>query len=1603
MAEPGSRRFRLALTVLFVGAMAVRVFGLTWDQGHNFHPDERRIVEAVQQLSFSPLQLDPKFYAYGSLPFYVTRATCSLLGNASPWFLSWDGILLTGRVLSAAWGSLGCVLLALLGRRLFGERAGLLAGTLLAGAVFHVQNSHFATNDVPLTTLVLATFLLLARALDRGTAGAFLLAGGAAGLALATKASAATLLLPLGLAPLLLYVRTRRLSNFVVGATAASLGLVAGYLAGQPTAILAWRDFLVGVGEQGRMVRNAGLVPYTNQYLGVPNVLYELRELVVWGLGPALGLAALAGAAGRLRAVFRDRDPREVLLWSWAVPFFVVTASFDVKFPRYLLPLYPALLLSAGWLLAARESEDRWRTIARRAVLALSGTYLLAFLSIYTRPHTIVAASEWFHENVAPGSRVLSQTWDEGFPFSLPGRPAERFRVVNLAFYEPDGPAKTRSLAAQLSSGDVLVLQTKRLYGAVTQASGKFPDTDRLFRLLFSGDLGYTLVRTFSSPPQLLGAKLPSELADESFSVYDHPKAVVFRNARRLGAQELEKRLLEGIPTRNLSRSQILRARPDDPFADSAERISGTRSSLLALVLWAALLQALGWAAWRLLGSRLPALPGTYGLAKLTGVTLFGALSFALVSWGPFSFVPSFTFAVAVVILLLGAFPGRPAVAVPRAEWVRTELVFWGTFLAFAAIRAFSPEIFWGEKPMDFAILNSLLRSDVLPPPEPWFSGTTLSYTYFGHFLVAAFAKALGVHPALGFNLGIAATAALTATGLFSAGAFLGGRLRTGAFAVLLGLGTGNLAGLVELVRRRSVDFDSFWAVSRVLKGQSEINEFPLWSFLFADLHAHLLGFPFLLGLLAVLLLIARRRVSPEVYVPPFGRTTMLLLAALFLGALVISNGWAAPTAVGLVLLLFTVSAVAATPGPARSHLGWHGLRLLVGSIAPAAIVAAVAALWTLPFWRSFRPPPPTVGWEAGPFFDPLSFGLVHGLAIALVAPFLLLLFRRTVRDPEQPQRLGSLLVAAMALLLALSLVSVPALLAGRLAPAPSIRVFVFGLSALGLALAFSRRLAPSERMAPALAAYAFLILGGCELVWVWDRMNTVFKFGLDATLLLAVAGAAALDALIAPAPWRRPARTLWRLGAALAGLAALATAVLAVGGRLRTRHVEAPRWTLDGTAYLSGHRPDEAAAVAWIEKNVPGAPVLAEAYGPAYQEYTRFSMNTGLPIVLGWDYHLVQRGKKRPDIQRRIVDLRTLYSVSSPDAIGEVLSRYSVRFVISGREERTAYGATHATTFQSLSGLLSPVFSQGDVHLYRVLFGPGLVAAPGLGATGTRDVPPPTEPGPPGEVTGLAGPRGIAVAPDGHVWVADFKRDRVVRLTKALSNPAPFGRKGTGPLEFNQPSALAIGPSGDVYVADTGNGRVQVLAPDGTFRRELASGFDGPRGIAVDVNGRVFVSDTGNHRIVRLSPDGKVEMEWGGEGDGPDQLSDPMGIAVDREGTVYVCDNGNARLSLFTSDGKPISQVPVPGWKSTAYSEPAILLADRGTAWVTVPLAGEIRLLTTDGRTLELFRSNPANPASPRFDAPLGIAIPPPYTRLLVSDREAGLVWLRPLPRGQR
>jgi hypothetical protein len=115
-------RFGRRLLALVAFALAVRLFGLNFDQSHYFHPDERRIAEAVTQLSLRPLQLNPHFFAYGSFPLYVTKLVTATLSNFHAWFSSYDAAILVGRALSALWGTATVLLLVLLGRRLFGGR-----------------------------------------------------------------------------------------------------------------------------------------------------------------------------------------------------------------------------------------------------------------------------------------------------------------------------------------------------------------------------------------------------------------------------------------------------------------------------------------------------------------------------------------------------------------------------------------------------------------------------------------------------------------------------------------------------------------------------------------------------------------------------------------------------------------------------------------------------------------------------------------------------------------------------------------------------------------------------------------------------------------------------------------------------------------------------------------------------------------------------------------------------------------------------------------------------------------------------------------------------------------------------------------------------------------------------------------------------------------------------------------------------------------------------------------------------------------------------------------------------------------------------------------
>ena len=236
--------------------------------------------------------------------------------------------------------------------------------------------------------------------------------------------------------------------------------------------------------------------------------------------------------------------------------------------------------------------------------------------------------------------------------------------------------------------------------------------------------------------------------------------------------------------------------------------------------------------------------------------------------------------------------------------------------------------------------------------------------------------------------------------------------------------------------------------------------------------------------------------------------------------------------------------------------------------------------------------------------------------------------------------------------------------------------------------------------------------------------------------------------------------------------------------------------------------------------------------------------------------------------------------------------------------------------------------------------------------------------------------PRGIAFAPDGSFYVADSRNHRIQHFDsegKFINMWGEFGDATFTDLPgsiFNEPWGVAVGPDGYVYVADTWNHRIQKFEADGTpvkhwgYYGQAEDGFAfwGPRGIDVDAEGNVFVSDTGNKRIVKFDSEGEYITEFGTAGMGAGEFDEQVGVAVDSDGIVYVTDTWNQRIQTFapSEDGTlyfPHNQWDVVGWYGQSLeNKPFIAVGDNGSVFVTDPESYRILQFDTDGEFIRTW-----------------------------------------------
>ena len=1422
-------------------ALSLRLYGLDWGA---YHPDEWAIDRFARGLAlpgsigefFSPdSPLNPGWFNYGSLPLLLLAAI-GASGDALRGLCEFiPSNIVLWRAASGIADAVTLVLVVRIGHLVYGQAVGFLAGGLYALAVLPIQLSHYSAVDPLLTTFLTASLLsslyfVRSRQTAAGYAACLLL-----GLALATKATAIVFAAPAALAWLSFVweargdgfapVEIRRRALAAMGAAAVTL---ASFIIGQPYAVIDFATFSADVWEQTQMGRGAVELPFTIQYINTTPWLYHLRNMVVWGLGIPLGIAALAGVAMMgIRAVGLRRGVEILLVLSFLIPFLWIGAQ-QVKFMRYMLPLYPVLSIAAAVVIIAGMARlARMRGLSAWAPAALAGVvilptafYALAFTTVFAAEHPVDRISEWITENAPQEATIATEAWDQRFH-------GEHLYVIEqVEPYWPDDEAKIDHLTEVLERSDYIYLFSHRAYGSLSRLPDRYPIMRSYYGALFDGRLGFETARVESTYPSLLGVSFVDETirtvgfsgaspealgvtepgialnlgsADESFTVYERPKPILFRKTTTLSSGAIRDILAPvGVPqpySEGPTRSSLLMS----PELARAQNEGGTwtdimpvtgRGALVEVTLWLLAFQIISLAGFPLAARLFRSLPDRgYLLGKIFSLLVVAYVAWMLAALQLVAFsrtsVALSILALAAVSVSVGYGTRRELVGMIRDKWrwfLTMEMVFFGLFLAFVVLRAANPDLWHqyrgGEKPMDVSYLTAVARSSFMPPYDPWFAGGHLNYYYFGHFIVATMMRLTGAVPEYAVNLAIPLLWTMTFGAAFSlvfnlAEATIGsvrrsrwlpvGTALAGLAAGLMVANAGNLDGLLQVsasvfasIQEAMREPDSglggaivsaaqgagpaligegfdFWRSSRMvdIPGSISITEFPFFSYLFADPHAHVYAMP--LALLAVGLSLA-------LALGLYARRGFLSLAlplgalALTLGALFAAHAWDYPTYLGIAVATVFLSLLARGDRPLRA-LTW-------GATAAGVLIIASLALFA-PFHaanESFYTQ--IVGSnEQTPVRSVLA---IFGLPLLIVAgsfrPALAVALGRSdagIRGLAQEflrGRPGASNKARFILIVILVAAAV-VVVAGTLAAAGlrDIPLNVPLMAVLALAagsIAMSARPPLSLRLAFGGVTLALVMIAAVDVFAVNDhlvRMNTIFRVYLQAWILLGLSGGYLMWWLL-----RRDGGAIRMPGIGapyrIAFYGALALLVVGVSiypllgtrARLADRFDASIPLTLDGAAFMAHSSyididdteivlRYELEAMHWLRENVEGIPVVAEAAPllgtPYYRIQARAAMYAGLPVIIGWPWHQIQQrgiGVSEQEIYRRQADVGTLYGSGVDGAIADILRHYGVGYVIVGQTENAYYPAYGIQALEE-HPLLRLVYENPRVRIYQV------------------------------------------------------------------------------------------------------------------------------------------------------------------------------------------------------------------------------------------------------------------------------------------------------------
>lgn len=543
------------LFVFFLTALGLffYFYNLPWGEPYFFHPDERNIASSVSQLRF-PEQLNPNFFAYGSLPIYTIFFT-GLLANLSPTCqLLWDSCekssitfsqaIVISRFYSALFSTLLIPFMFFIGTRINNETTGIIAAFLMTTSVGIIQFAHFGTFEMWLTFFTVLLFWCCLGIAQKRTYFYIPAAAVVTGALIAIKVSSVTLL-PLPLLALLmrylplhihklkpwqiLYALSHALKNILL----FTIIIIISYFITNPYVQLDQKAFTDSMQYESGVALGTQPVFYTGEFFNSIPVLFQLVHVYPFLLNPLILLLALPSFLTVAYFTKKTNHLPSFFVILFFLVLFLSQAFLFVKWTRYMVPtlpfLYLIIALAFTIVMTKKKNNKQFITISAATIILICSVFALSyFITTFVQPDTRVAAAAFAKKTIPADARILSEVYDLGIvPFNATYPNIELFN-----FYDLENTDGTNEMLQQsLAKAEYIILPSQRVIKSRLLQEKKFPNGYNFYTKLFNGHLGFDKI--YETPCdiycQITYLGNPSFRYEQTANVFDRPTIYIFK------------------------------------------------------------------------------------------------------------------------------------------------------------------------------------------------------------------------------------------------------------------------------------------------------------------------------------------------------------------------------------------------------------------------------------------------------------------------------------------------------------------------------------------------------------------------------------------------------------------------------------------------------------------------------------------------------------------------------------------------------------------------------------------------------------------------------------------------------------------------------------------------------------------------------------------------------------------------------------------------------------------------------------------------------------------------------------------------------------------